>query len=353
MTVKPTRRVLVVDDATIYRHAISQILSSESEIEVVGTAANGRLALEKIPELRPDIVTLDMEMPEMDGLETLHHLHALYPEIQTIVVSHYTEEGAELTIRALQLGAVDFVTKPGKNCSLAENLQFLREQLLPKIRQLKINPQRRVATAHAPSRTIKWLVEKPQKKKRELIAIGASTGGPRHLSELFGQFSPGMRQTILIVQHMPPLFTEKLAYQLNQVGTVPAKEAEDGEIITAGRAYIAPGDFHMKVVEKEGTRRIQLTREPPENFCRPAVDVLFRSVATVYGQQAVGVVMTGMGRDGLKGCEVLKAGGAPVVVQDEATSVVWGMPGHVVRHGLADAIAPIDRLYEAIRMFIA
>ena len=354
MEKKRKLRVLVVDDAAIYRLVISQILSGDPAIEVVGTAANGRIALEKIPELRPDVITLDMEMPEMDGLETLRQLQKRYPEVRTLLVSRFTEKGADLTLKALSLGATDFVTKPAQNSSLAENLQHLRTQLLPKIRQFELNGKQ-VSYSHGceHSGEIKLLRRSGRRTaRREVIAIGVSTGGPQHLSNLFAQFPPDLHQAVLIVQHMPPLFTQKLAHQLSQVGTVPVHEARDGELVMRGRAYIAPGDYHMEVVEEHGERRIRLNQNPPENFCRPSADVLFRSVARVYGPYAVGVVMTGMGRDGLRGSEALKEAGAPIVAQDEATSVVWGMPGHVVKHGLAAAIAPVDRLYEAVSMFM-
>ncbi len=347
-------RVLVVDDAAIYRHVISQILSGEPEIEVVGTAANGRIALEKIAELRPDIITLDMEMPELDGLETLRQLQKHHPEVRALLVSHFTEKGADLTLKALSLGATDFVTKPARNSSLAENLQYLRTQLLPKIRQFELHGKQALYSRRSEQGgEIKLLKHAGcQTARRDVIAIGVSTGGPQHLSNLFAQFPPDLHQAVLIVQHMPPLFTQKLAQQLSQVGSVPVHEAADGEPVMRGSAYIAPGDYHMEVVDKNGDRRIRLNQNPPENFCRPSADVLFRSVARVYGAHAVGVVMTGMGRDGLKGSEALKEAGAPIVAQDEATSVVWGMPGHVVKHGLADAIAPVDRIYETIKLFL-
>ncbi|MDQ7051894.1 MAG: chemotaxis-specific protein-glutamate methyltransferase CheB [candidate division KSB1 bacterium] len=305
--------------------------------------------------MRPDVITLDMEMPEMDGLETLRQLQKHHPEVYILLVSHFTDQGADLTLKALNLGAADFVTKPAQNSSLAENLKYLRTQLLPKIRQFEPKGTwKALALQGGYAGEIKLLKSVfPRPKHREVIAIGVSTGGPQHLSNLFAQFPSDLPQAVLIVQHMPPLFTQKLAVQLNQVGTVPTHEAIDGEPVVCGKAYIAPGDFHMEVVEKGGNRCIRLHQKKPENFCRPSADVLFRSVAQVYGPKAVGVIMTGMGRDGLKGSEALRKVGAVIIAQDKATSVVWGMPGNVVKKGLADAVAPLDKIYATIKLFVA
>ncbi len=339
-------RVMVVDDSAVYRRAISDVLSRHEQVEVVNAAPNGKVALEKIPECAPDLITLDMEMPEMDGLTTLRALKMRHRNIKTIVFSHHTEKGAELTLQALNLGAVDFVTKPAAGGSLESNLEQIREELLPEILELA---KPRAGAAPVPGRV--FPAQPVEKVSREAIAIGVSTGGPTSLTKLFEQMPANLKQAILIVQHMPPIFTRKLAEQLSRVGGVPAREASDGEVIQGGQAYIAPGDYHMEVVERGGVKRIRTHRGPQENYCRPAVDVLFRSVARVYGKKALAVVMTGMGRDGFKGSELLHANGAPVIAQDEASSVVWGMPRTVVENGLADRVAPLGELYKAIRRF--
>jgi len=339
-------RVMVVDDSALYRRAICDVLSQHERVEVVAAAPNGKVALEKIPECAPDLITLDMEMPEMDGLTTLRALKIRHKSIKTIVFSHHTEKGAELTLQALNLGAVDFVTKPAAGGSLESNLEQIRKELLPEILELA-KPRAEAASVLRPG-PARAAVEKTS---RDVIAIGVSTGGPTSLTRLFEQMPANLRQAILIVQHMPPIFTRKLADQLSRVGSVPAREACDGEIIQGGRAYIAPGDYHMEVANQGGVKRIRTHKGPQENFCRPAVDVLFRSVAKVYGKKALAVVMTGMGRDGFKGSELLHATGAPVIAQDEATSVVWGMPRTVVENGLADRVAPLGKMYQAIHSF--
>ncbi len=347
-------KVMVVDDSALYRKTITDVLAEDPAIEVVGSAPNGRIAMMKIPELRPDLLTLDMEMPEMDGLATLRELTRNYPDIQSLVFSAHTEKGAELTLDALRLGAVDFVTKPSGGQSIELSMRKMREELLPKLQALtrrrQLSFQRPRPASRAPAtRTIA-----PMQKllPRDVIAIGVSTGGPPTLHKLFAQFPRELKQSILIVQHMPPIFTKKLAEQLDKVGTIPVREARAGEPVNPGHAYIAPGDFHMEVAVRSGSKVIHLHKQPPENFCRPAVDVLFRSVAKIYGARAIGVILTGMGEDGMRGMQEMKNVGIPIIAQDEKTSVVWGMPGAVVQAGLADEVVPIDKVYQTISEFI-
>ncbi len=345
-------RVMVVDDSALYRKTISDVLSESPTVEVVAAAPNGRIALMKIPDYAPDLITLDMEMPEMDGLATLRELKTQHPKIKTIVFSAHTEKGADLTFKALRLGAVDFVTKPTAAGSMENSLNNIREHLKPKViafsnllepptRPLPVKEEVQIKTSAA-----------RQMGPRDVIAIGISTGGPSSLVTFFEQLPVKMKQAILIVQHMPPIFTKKLAEQLGRVGTVPVHEAIDSEPIVGGMAYIAPGDFHMTVVRENNETSIRINQNPPENYCRPAIDVLFRSVAEIYGQRAVGVVMTGMGKDGLKGSQAMKSAGAAIVAQDEQTSVVWGMPRFIVENDLADAVSSLDNMFASINNFI-
>ncbi len=349
-------KVLVVDDSALYRQVITDIFKTVPQIEVVGMAENGVEALERMDSLKPDLVTLDIEMPVMDGLRTLEKMRSKHPGVKTLLISHYTEKGAELTIRALNLGADDFVTKPTRAGSVDENLRWLKDQLLPRVRQFVPANKTRTGINRIAQYTrqegVVYPHGRPRAFPRDVIAIGLSTGGPKCLSNLFRQLPSTMKQAILIVQHMPPLFTKKLADQLNELGTIPAHEAEDYEPVERGKAYIAPGDYHMTVQKENGRHVIRLNQDPPENYCRPAVDVLFRSVAKAYGRRALGVVLTGMGKDGLNGSRMMKEAGAPIIAQDKETSVIWGMPGQIVEHGLADAIAPIDKMYNVITSFI-
>ncbi len=354
-----TFQVLIVDDSALYRQILKRLLNDIPGVEVVGTATNGKEALQKVATLRPHLLTLDMEMPEMDGLTTLQHLKEQYPEIKTLVLSHHTDKGAEITLKALRYGATDFITKPAYSGSFEDNYRKIQEELVPRIKAFLADrngsvsgpaaARRDPAKPATPSFNYNHLLKKAP---RDVIAIGSSTGGPQCLSQFFKQLPAGFQKPILIVQHMPPIFTQKLAQQLTQVGTVPVKEADEGDIVQHGQAYIAPGNYHMEVNRVGNEVRIHLHQGPKENFCRPAVDVLFRSVARVYGRRAIGVVLTGMGSDGLKGSKVMKEAGAPIIAQDKETSVVWGMPGFIVSENLADAVTPDHKIFETISEFM-
>ncbi|MCA9732766.1 chemotaxis response regulator protein-glutamate methylesterase [candidate division KSB1 bacterium] len=354
-------KVLVVDDSALYRKTISNVLSQDEMIDVVGTAPNGRLAMRKMAELTPDLITLDMEMPEMDGLATLKALkeEAAFKNIKSIVFSAHTERGAELTIEALNHGAVDFVTKPSRGMSMDDSLERMEKELLPKI-QVFARQHERTAVLARRERIVpepSYIPAEPSSylrtalKKREVIGIGISTGGPQSLEKFFHQLPGNLRPALLIVQHMPPIFTKKLAEQLNRIGVIPVHEAQEGQAVEPGNAYIAPGGKHMFVESVQGRKVIGINLDPPENFCRPSVDVLFRSIAKEYGSNAVGVIMTGMGEDGMMGTKFMKMKGIPIVAQDEESSIVWGMPGAVVKNGLADKIAPLSGMYQAVNEF--
>jgi two-component system chemotaxis response regulator CheB len=339
---------LVVDDSVIIRRLVTHALGEDPNVEVVGSAANGVIALKMIPLLNPDVVTLDIEMPEMDGLETLRHIRKSYPDLIVIMFSTLSERGAAITLEALTLGANDYVTKAANSGSLDQSMSRLRGELVPKFKQFfalanEQAPQQptsiyKPVTSQSPSPRIGVL--KPR-TACHAVAIGVSTGGPPALAVLMPMLPADFQQPIFIVQHMPPVFTRLLAERLQTLTKLRVREATHGMLVEGGNVYIAPGDYHMKVTRKGTTIITTLDQSQPENSCRPAVDVLFRSMADVYGSSAMAVILTGMGRDGLRGIERLRAMGSYVVAQDEASSVVWGMPGAVVSAGLADSVVDL------------
>jgi len=346
----PRVRILVVDDSVVVRRMLSDSLSADPQLEVVGSAANGNIALARIPQLNPDIVVLDVEMPELDGLETLKRIRQTHLFLPVIMFSTLTQRGAAATLDALSLGANDYVTKPANVGGVQQALEHIRAELIPKIKvfgrkgtRSDFATARRLApTATSGSKSM--AAPRRPSGSVEIVAIGVSTGGPNALNELVPTFPADFSVPLLIVQHMPPVFTKLLADRLHSKSQIQVEEGAPDQAVEAGRAFIAPGNFHMIVQKVDQTVRIKTNQEPPENSCRPAVDVLFRSVAQTYGACALGVVMTGMGQDGLRGCEEIRKAGGQVFVQDEATSVVWGMPGYVANAGLADQILPLNEL---------
>ncbi len=335
-------RVLVVDDSAVMRRLVSEGLGGDPEMEVVATASNGALALDGIARLSPDLVTLDIEMPEMNGLEALAQIRRRWPQLPVIMFSTLTERGAEATLEALSQGANDYVTKPS-SASAGQAPQVIRRELAPRIKALCSSRNLQVRRA-ALARRLPASVGTAGRRRTEVVAIGSSTGGPNALTCLLSALPAQLRVPLLIVQHMPPLFTRFLAERLASKCPFPVREAEEGAVVLPGEAWIARGDYHLALV-REGTQvKMRLTQQPPENSCRPSVDVLFRSVAEVYGSGAMAVVLTGMGQDGLLGARNLRNCGAEIIVQDEATSVVWGMPGYIAREGLADAVLPLPQI---------
>jgi len=343
-------RILVVDDAVVVRRMVTDVLSEDPEIEVVGAAANGRIGLQKLTQVNPDLVTLDIEMPEMDGLQTLAALRKTHPTLPVIMFSTLTERGGAATLEALSLGASDYVTKPANVGSVALAQQRIREELIPKVKAL-IRKRAHGAEPHAPSmpapvvRPVMPSLPRLQPTTAagpiEVLAIGVSTGGPNALAAVLPLLPAGFPVPIVLVQHMPPMFTRLLAERLDAQSKVKVVEAAGGEVLQPGVVYVAPGNFHM-VVQRRGTQVVTVLNQlPPENSCRPAVDPLFRSVSQVYGSHTLGVILTGMGQDGLRGSEDIRAAGGSIIAQDEATSVVWGMPGFVVRAGLAERVLPL------------
>ncbi len=328
-------RVLVVDDSIVIRRLLSDVLNDDPEIELAGTAPNGRIALQKLPQLSPDIVTLDIEMPELDGLSTLPELRKAYPKLPVIMFSTLTERGAVSTLDALARGATDYVTKPANVGSVAAGIQSVKDQLIPKIKSLcsqvlSVAPLRTATPLKLPARPLNRL---PQ--RCDVVVIGSSTGGPQALNAVITKLPSNFPVPIVIVQHMPPVFTKHLANRLNQESELNVIEAAGGETLRAGQVLIAPGDHHLELIRQGTAIKTRLTQAPPENSCRPAVDVLFRSAAKIYGNNCLGVVLTGMGQDGLRGSEHIVHFGGSVIAQDEATSVVWGMPRAVTQAGLA------------------
>jgi two-component system chemotaxis response regulator CheB len=341
-----TIRILVVDDSVVIRKLLSDTLSEDRALDVVGTASDGRIALAKIAQLKPDLITLDIEMPVMNGLETLAALRKLYPKLPVIMFSTLTNRGAAATLDALSLGASDYATKPNTG-SPADSMERIRAELIPKIKALcgVAVPLKLVALPHVRP-AVK--VRARTNPRIEIVAIGTSTGGPNALAEVLPRIPNDFPVPIVVVQHMPPIFTRLLAERLASHSAIPVEEGSAGVVLSPGRVWIAPGNFHMKVARAGVKWRLELTQAPPENSCRPAVDVLFRSVAAACGAHVLGVVMTGMGSDGVLGAQDICDAGGNVIIQDEASSVVWGMPGLVHASGLDDAAYPLDQLATAI-----
>jgi len=341
-------RVLVVDDSVLMRTTISHVLASDPDLEVAGVAANGRIALAKMAQVRPDVVTLDFEMPEMDGLQTLAALQASYPSVPVIMLSSLTMSGAAETLEALARGASDYVGKP-KGGDPAAALEVLAAELIPKIKIHAARSRPRAAAAPpAPRGAPAAAHGQAAPRQASALCIGASTGGPNALATVLHTLPAPLPVPVLIVQHMPPLFTRLLAERLTAQGPLPVVEAGEGLRVQPGRGYLAPGGFHMEVRRDARGEFLRLTEEPPENSCRPAVDVLLRSAAAVYGRDLLAVILTGMGQDGLRGCQAVQAAGGAILIQDEASCVVWGMPRAVHEAGLEDAAVPLGEMGNAI-----
>jgi two-component system chemotaxis response regulator CheB len=345
----PRIRVLIVDDAVVIRRMITEALSSDPDIEVVGSAANGKIALQKIPQVNPDLITMDVEMPEMDGLETVRELRKTYPTLPVIMFSTLTMRGAGSTLDALAAGATDYVTKPANVGNVIEGIERLKSELIPKIKlHCRVILPPTASVVPLPSSTgahgIKLATPPASSAVAQVFAIGCSTGGPNALATLFSDITSALPVPTVIVQHMPPLFTKMLAERLGKNSPNNFYEGEEGQLVEPGSVYIAPGGRHMEIRREGLLVRIRLHDAPPENSCRPAVDVLFRSVADVYGSSVLALIMTGMGQDGLRGCQHIRERGGRALAQDEATSVVWGMPGYVAQAGLAEKVLPLPQL---------
>jgi len=345
-------RVLIVDDSVVVRKLVSEALAGSEGIEVAGTASNGAIALARIPQLHPDVVTLDIEMPVLNGLETLAEIRKQYPKLPVIMFSTLTERGAASTLEALSLGASDYVTKPTSSEGLAAAIRHVREELAAKIFSLAVR-QAPPCPGAPPSPPVLAARRSVLFERVDILAIGTSTGGPNALMELLPALPEDLPTPVVIVQHMPPVFTKFLADRLNSCARMPVREGVAGAVLEPGQMWLAPGDYHM-TVEKQGTVvKLSTNQEAPESFCRPAVDPMFRSVAKAYGAHALAVILTGMGSDGTQGARHIREQEGQVLAQDEASSVVWGMPGQVVGAGLADAVLPLKAMAPEIVRRIA
>lgn len=351
-------KTLVIDDSALYRHLLSSVLGHIPGVEVIGTATNGKIGLEKILALKPDLISVDHEMPELDGIGLLRELNSLGVELASIMISSSTEDGARITNTALRLGAFDFALKPRGQCP-EESHRLLLADLEPKIAAIRGKLCHRVendsGTQKEGSNTdpechiqrMKKLVDSIHHPPK-IIGIGVSTGGPATLSRLLPRLPADYPCPIVLVQHMPPMFTKSLADDLNRVCALDVKEAEDGMVAKAGTILVAPGGKHMRVTKLNGDAVVQITNDPPERNCKPSVDYLFRSMVEVYDEYCMGVILTGLGDDGTAGCELLKQAGARTLTQDEASCVVYGMPRCVVEAGHSDQIAPIDQIADCL-----
>ncbi len=351
-------RVMVVDDSAVIRGLVTRWLQSDPGIVVVASASNGVVALSALDKAEVDVVILDIEMPEMDGMTALPRLLERDPGLKIIMSSTLTRDGADVTVRALGMGAADYIPKPTSRSELHSSSDY-RGQLIEKVKALgSARRQRRDSTAAraaAPAaapglfrgRTIS-LRRYPAVFNPAVVAIGSSTGGPQALLKVFEVLGTKVRLPIFITQHMPATFTTILAEHLSRDSGARVAEGVDGEPVEGNRVYLAPGDFHMTVASEAGKKIIRLNQQPPENFCRPAVDVMLRSMVEVYGGSILSVILTGMGYDGLKSSEGLVEAGGVLLAQDEDTSVVWGMPGAVATQGLCNAVLALGSVGNAM-----
>ncbi len=352
-----TVKVIIVDDMLTYRIILSSLLRRIQGVKVVGSASNGKEALEKIESLKPDLVTLDIEMPVMDGLKTLEEIRKRWPDIGVIMVSGANKKNADITVKALQRGALSFIVKPDA-ASTDEAKEYLLTNLRREIdafveglkkRLLRRRPAKKTPTRTAPEPPEPSRSRVSPPRNPEVVALGISTGGPKALSEVIPKLPGNLPFPILLVQHMPPLFTKSLADSLDKKSALNVKEAERGEGIKPGTVYIAPGGHHMVVKKSGANRLIDLNDNPPEHGCRPAVDVLFRSVAEAYDpRKTVAIVMTGMGDDGCSGAAMLKRKGAYCIAQNEKSCVVYGMPRCLVEKGIAHEVLDLSEIPRAI-----
>ncbi len=341
-------RILIVDDSAVVRKSVSTELTKDADIVIAGVAANGRIALAMIDQVSPDVIILDVQMPEMDGLTFLQELRIRQSRIPVIMLSSVTKQGAETTLQALALGAQDYVTKPEYQTGFDQALASVCGELLPKIKEFckHLLPP----AGHTPSLSAPPSGAKPSSLP-SVVVIGVSTGGPSALSQLIPVLAADFPVPILLVQHMPPMFTKMLAERLGASSKVKVQETQGGEVLKPGNVYLAAGGFHLEVEKTDKGVCTKMTQAAPVNSCRPSADVLFESAVKLYGKKTLAVVMTGMGEDGKRGCESIVSAGGFVVAQDEATSVVWGMPGAVVRAGLAGQVLPLTEIAATIERY--
>ena len=347
-------RVMVVDDSVVVRKIVTDVLSSDPDIEVVGTAVNGKIAVGKVEQLKPDLITMDIGMPEMNGIEAVRAIRATRNRVPIVMFSTLTERGASATLDALSAGANEYVTKPANVGSVSQSMESVREQLIPKIKALTGRPVTVGPVAAPPPPPPRSAVARTgPAKKAAVLVIGSSTGGPEALAQVLPKLPANLPVPVLVVQHMPPVFTRQFAQRLDRLSPLRVVEAADGSPLVPGTVHLAPGDHHLVIRATGRGLHTGLNQGPPENFCRPAVDPLFRSAVTAYDGAVLALVLTGMGSDGRNGAAEIRAAGGTVVVQDQATSVVWGMPGAIAQAGLADEILPLDRIPDALNRHLA
>lgn len=350
---------MVVDDSAVIRGLLTKALETDPEIKVIATVGNGQAAVDAVKRHDIDVVVLDIEMPVMDGLTALPKLLEAKPGVQVIMASTLTLKGASVSMKALSLGAADYLPKPTTTTGISTADDFKRG-LVEKAKSWGLVARKKrglpPGTAAAPGRDAPAAPKKLYPgavtlrpaplvpSKVECLAIGSSTGGPQALFNVFRALGRVDRMPVFVTQHMPATFTTILAEHLAQASGMPAAEAKDGETAVPGRIYVAPGDFHMTVESQGGSMVVKLNKNPPENFCRPAVDPMLRSIAKAYGNRTLFVMLTGMGQDGLKGARELVNVGSTVIAQDEASSVVWGMPGAVATAGICTAVLPLNEI---------
>lgn len=397
-------RVMVVDDSSVVRGLLTRLLEQQPDIEVVSSVSDGQMAVNSLRRQPVDVIILDIEMPRMDGLTALPMLLEARPEVQVIVASTLTEKNAEISLQALERGAADYLTKPSSthggsmdtfNRQLVEKVIALGysgrghpRPEMPAIPPRKIAPSpdykpsarpsgRQYRPSVRPIRPRVRVVERrtaadrdfaapilpkaePQeivlraagKARPRIIAIGSSTGGPQALFKVFGELGQELDLPVMVAQHMPPTFTKILAEHITRASGLPCKEGEDGDVLKAGQIYIAPGDYHMVLGVRNDLPTIHIEQGPPVNFCRPAVDPMFSSIARIFGSSTLALILTGMGQDGMMGARDIIDAGGTLIAQDEATSVVWGMPGAVAMRGLCSAVLPLDNIAAHLKKFI-
>lgn len=375
MSSEPKIRIMLVDDSAVIRGFLARFFAEDSEIEIVASVTNGQQAIDAFKRYDPiDVVILDIEMPVMDGITALPEILKVSPHTQVIMASTLTQKNAAVTFKALSIGASECLAKPTSTGEMTTT-SFFKVELLEKTRSLgRVAQTKRGALAPVPKPAVATSVSQSQQSSQvhpsqssvasarsvykgpfRAVGIGSSTGGPQALVKVLGDLAntkDHRNYPIFITQHMPPTFTKTLADNIQDKTGIPCVEAEDGMSVANGHAYVAPGDYHMHVVKGAGGMTIRLSQDPPENYCRPAVDVMYRSLIEVYGNQFLSVILTGMGSDGLKGAQTLTEKQGVVIAQDEQTSVVWGMPGAVSEAGICYDILPLERIGEKINMIM-
>ncbi len=360
-------RVMVVDDSAVIRGLFARFLEADPAISVIASVSNGQMALDGLDRHDVEIIVLDIEMPVMDGMTALPLLLAKRPGVQVLMASTLTRKNADVSLRALTMGAADYVAKPSSTSEIHSTDHFKRE-LTEKVKAIaaagragrasrlaRAGPAslaRSAPTALSSTKPASISLRRATVRRPHLIAIGSSTGGPQALFRLLGDLGGEVRQPILITQHMPATFTSLLAGHISRASTAPCTEAKDGEAILPGRIYLAPGDYHMIADPGQGGKVVRLSKSEPENYCRPAVDPMLRSLAALYGPRLLVIILTGMGYDGHKGAEAVVAAGGSVIAQDEDSSVVWGMPGAVATAGLCAAILPLSDIAPYVRKLV-